>query len=312
MVLRQFVITLLSLLTLAALPARAEVVYPAGLRIGLEPPAGAVRSARFPGFEDPQRQVAISILDLPAAAYLGLEQATFANTQVGLQDVKRESFPFASGIGFLTTARAEQNGVKLYKWFFIAKAVVGPQLDLTAFVTVEVPEAARAVYTDDVVRAALSSISFRVVPLEEQLRFVPFKLGELAGFRVMQVIPAGVIITDGPSNDIAKQPYMIIGAVPGAPSEAGDRSRVARDLLSSAPLADLNVTSSELMRIDRSPGHEIRATAKGPDGRPLSLVQWVRFGSSGMLRIIAASSTEAWDALFPRFRAVRDGIEANN
>jgi hypothetical protein len=40
------------------------------------------------------------------------------------------------------------------------------------------------------------------------------------------------------------------------------------------------------------------------------MVQWVRFGSNGYLRMIAVSPTDKWDQSFTRFRAVRDGIEA--
>jgi len=35
----------------------------------------------------------------------------------------------------------------------------------------------------------------------------------------------------------------------------------------------------------------------------------VRFGSGGFLRIVGVGRKDDWDALFPRFRAVRDGID---
>ncbi len=63
------------------------------------------------------------------------------------------------------------------------------------------------------------------------------------------------------------------------------------------------------MRIGGLPGYEIRAQAKGLNGEPLSLVQWVRFGGGGFLRIVGVGRKDDWDALFTRFRAVRDGIE---
>jgi hypothetical protein len=47
----------------------------------------------------------------------------------------------------------------------------------------------------------------------------------------------------------------------------------------------------------------------GLDGQPVSLVQWIRFGSGGFLRIIGVSRNANSDELFTRFRAVRDGIE---
>lgn len=309
--------SLLVLVVLASLgtalgPAAAEPVFPTGLRVGLEPPANAVLSTRFPGFEDADRKVVITILDLPGGAYTELEAAVFGKNQPGLKDFKRETFAFDNGIGFLVTGTSEQNGVTLRKWFLLTTAAVGGRVnDLTALVTVEVPESAASVYSDAVVRKVLQSIAFRPPPVEEQMKLMPFKLGDMAGFRVMQVMPAGgVILSDGPSDNINNQPYMIISVGRGGPSEPSDRSRFARDLLASSPMQDMTVQSAEAMRIGGAPGHEVRATAKGAHGEALSMVQWLRFGSGGFLRIIGVGRTDAWDTLFTRFRAVRDGIEA--
>ena len=48
--------------------AGAKPVFPPGLRIGLEAPGDLKPSTHFPGFEDVDRKVAITILDLPARA----------------------------------------------------------------------------------------------------------------------------------------------------------------------------------------------------------------------------------------------------
>ncbi len=70
---------------------------------------------------------------------------------------------------------------------------------------------------------------------------LPFKLGDLAGFRIMQAIPGGgVIITDGPSNDITRQPYMIVSVGAGSAATPDDRARASRDMLTGAPLTDLD------------------------------------------------------------------------
>lgn len=291
--------------------ATAEPVYPPGLRVGLTPPGEAKVSTRFPGFEDAGRRVAITILDLPGGAYPDLEAAAFAKDQAGLKDFKREAFPFESGMGFLISGRAELNGVTLHKWFLLATAAFGARIsNLTTLVTVEVPEEAHAVYTDEAVRKALQSVTFRATPVEEQLGMLPFKLGDLAGFRVMQVLPeGGVILTDGPTDNINTQPYMIVGVGRGGPSEPSDRGRFARDMLSAAPVRELQVQSAEAMRIGGGPGFEIRATAKGLTDDTLSLVQWVRFGSGGFMRIVGVARTDQWDNLFTRFRAVRDGVD---
>jgi hypothetical protein len=223
--------------------------------------------------------------------------------------VKRESFPFANGVGILLTGQAQENGVAVDRWFLLATAV-GKNPSLATLINVEVPVAARAVYPDAVIRKTLASVTFRPIPIEEQLGLLPFKLGDLAGFRVMQALPEGaVILTEGPSDDISMQPYMIVSVGRGTPIEPGERGRFARDLLSSAPLRDLTVQSAEAMRIGGAQGYEIRAKATGPRGDGVSVVQWLRFGGGGYLRIVGLSSQDAWGQMFTRFRAVRDGIE---
>lgn len=289
--------------------ARAETVFPPGMRVGLEPQGGLTLSTRFPGFEDAERKVAVTILQVPPPAYEELERSAFIKDQPGMAILKRESFPFVSGIGFLISGQAKADGVTTHKTFLLATAVGGAK-DLAILINVEVPDKARAVYTDAVVRKMLASVTFRATPLEEQLAMLPFKVKELAGFRVLQALPnGGLILTDGPSDDISKQPYVIVSVGSGAPATPDERGRFARDLLSSAPLRDLAVTLLEPMRIGGQQGVEIRAQAKGLGGEPVSLAQWVRFGSGGFLRVVGVVRQDDWDALFTRFRAVRDGIE---
>jgi hypothetical protein len=286
----------------------AEPVFPLGLRIGLEPPGDLKPSTRFPGFEDFDRKVAISILDLPAGAYAELERAAQSPNQRGLTDMKREDFTFRSGAGLLVTAGSQVNDVKLHKWILLAAAAADK--DLTVLITVEVPEAALAVYSDAVIRQALASVTFRPAPLQEQLGMLPFKLGHLAGFRVVKALPAGgVILTEGPSDDISNQPYVIVSIGQGSPEQPDDRAKFARDLLAAAPLRDINVESAEAMRIGGRPGFEIRAQAKGLNGEPILVAQWLRFNGGNFLRVVGVGRKDAWDALFTRFRALRDGVE---
>ncbi len=304
----------LATLVLGAAPLRvaaAEPVYPPGLRVGLEPAGTLAVSRRFPGFEDADRHVAVTILDLPAAAYDRLSRAAFAPPeQQGMKDVKRETFPFAAGIGVLVSGTVDTGATRLHRWFLVAGASPGEALDLAMLIRVEVPEAALGVYDDAVVRRMLASVTFRRVPTEELLGLLPFRLTDLAGFRVMRVVPDGVIVIDGAADDMAKQPYAVISAGHGAPDNADDRARFARDLLVTAPLRDLELTSAEPMRIGGWPGNEIRARASGLNGEQVKLVQWLRFGGvgGGFLRIVAVAGSAQWDAVFDRFRALRDGV----
>jgi len=290
--------------------AIAEPVFPPGSRVGLEPPTGMSPSTRFPGFEDTARSVTIAILDLPASAYHELENAAFNKIQPDLEEPKRESFPFDSGIGFLISGIAHKNGAVLHRWSLLAQAVGSSVQNLTALINVEVPESALSVYSDAVIRKALASVTFRPAPIKEQLSLMPFQFGDLAGFRVVQVLPTGsVILADETADNTGPQAFMVVSVERGGPAEAGDRGRFARDLMTTAPVRDLALQSAEPMRIGGAAGHEIRAQGKGPAGDPVSMVQWLRFGTNGFLRMIGVSPADKWDQSFSRFRTVRDGIQ---
>jgi hypothetical protein len=309
MVRRLFVYLFAALAGLVAVStsARSDPAYPPGSRIGLEVPGDFKPSMHFPGFEDTDRKASIAILDLPPAAYLNLETAAFNNLPNDLQQAKRESFPFNSGIGFLISGLVQKDGATLHRWSLLAQTVGGK---VTTLINVEVPESALPVYSDAVVRRTLASVTFRPTPLKEQLGLLPFRFGDLAGFEVMEVTQTGsVILADNPDHKSIDRPIMIVSIGRGGPTDAGDRSRLARDLVAAAPVRDLSIKSAEPMRINRAAGYEIRAEGKDPAGKPVSIVQWLRFGPGGFLRIVGAGPASEWDQYFDRFRTVRDAIE---
>ncbi len=72
--------------------------------------------------------------------------------------------------------------------------LVVPAGGITALVTVRVPEQAGK-YSDQVVRAALSTLAVRAsVPDAERLSLLPFKVGDLAGFRIDDVLPGRALM----------------------------------------------------------------------------------------------------------------------
>jgi hypothetical protein len=293
----------------AANLAAAEPAFPPGLRIGLELPPGLVASTRFPGFEDGDRNISITILDLPPQAYGGFEKGMFDKSPPELTIDKREMFPFAEGIGFLATGHGTADGVAVHKWLLLAAVPTVKFGQIATLVNVQVADTALSIYTDAIIRAALKTVTFRAAPLDERLKLLPFKLDDLAGLRVLQVAPRGVMLIEGPGSNLNAQPFMIIEAGTGSPAEPDARGRFARDLLNGAPVRDLKVMSAETMRINNVPGYEIRAQGLGLDGAPVYLVQWIRFGATGFSRVIGVTRTAEWDQMFPRFRAVRDGVE---
>jgi len=305
-------------LTLAATAAHAaDVVYPPGSRIGLVPPAGVVTSKNFFGYEDPAKNVGIILATLPVDAYAELEKTITAEAlkKQGITQETRESLSLAGGKAFLVSGRQEAEKTRLRKWFLIAGTPT-----LTALVTAQVPEPAKAAYPDAAIRAALRSLTVRAtIPVEEQLGLLPFKVGELAGFGVGGVVPGrAVMLSDGVSDAPASpapagrvEPHIFVAIAPGGPAQAGERENFARDVFATIPnLKDARITTSEPLRMAGQQGHQIFANAKDPaTAAALMVVQWLRFGGGGYLQLVGVARTDAWKDAYPRFRAVRDAIE---
>jgi hypothetical protein len=309
--LRSLPILLLAAWLGLAAPARAATPsFPEGSRIGLVLPPGDLKpSKRFPGFEDSARKVTITLLDLPGRAYDAAEQGAFRDKIKGLTAAKRELFSFAGGIGYLITGRAKIDGQGAHAWYLLANTVTRKTGRIAAFIRVHVPDAARAAYPDAAIRAALASVTFRLPPVDELVKRLPYKMSELAGFRIMRIAPPAVtVLIDGPTDNPLKHPYMVVSIGRGAPREPSQQARFARNLLLRAPVRVGAITSAESMRLGGEPVFEIRANAKGPDGAPLEIVQWLRFRGSVFLRIVGVVHKDDWNKLFRRFRTVRDGI----
>jgi hypothetical protein len=307
----------LFMLALGALPATAaELNYPPGSRIGLAPPPGLVPSKTFFGYEDPSNSVAMMLVALPPQAYADLDASVTAETlkRQGVTMESREALPLPSGKAFLVVGRQEVDNVKIRKWILVASSPT-----LTGFVTVQMPETATALYPDAAIRASLATLAFRAaVPVDEQLGLLPFKVGELSGFRIAGVIPGrAVMLSDAPagapgSPDSTNEPHIFAAIAAGGPAQSADRDTFAREVFATLPnIREIRVTTSEPLRMAGQQGHQIIADAKDASGTsPLTVVQWLRFGGGGYMQIVGIARADAWKDAYPRFRSVRDGIEA--
>jgi hypothetical protein len=322
-------------------PARADnVTYPPGSRIGIVPPPGMHVSAGFPGFEDPDHNVAIRLTSLPPQAYADLEKSdsTEALKRQGATIEKRETLALPDGKAFLVIGRQEIEAPKAASG---ASSKSGPKLepkleskpggtlasririwllvastpDLTALVTVLVPDAAKEAYPDSAIRGALASLAVRAeVPVEEQLGLLPFKVADLAGFKVGAVLPGrALMLTDTAENAAAalSEPRITVSVIPVSTPEGGNRDELARQIFATiSNLKDARVIGSQSLRIDGQPGHELMVTARAADtGAELRIVQWLRLGGGASLHLVGVAPTDAWTKSYPRFRRVRDGIE---
>jgi hypothetical protein len=288
--------------------ANAEPIFPAGLRVGLEPAGDLKAGPGISGFKDVDRNATVGIAELPAAAYGELVKAMFGQAPASATSVERELFAFQNGIGYLHEAHTVDNGVAVKRWLFLTMPA-GLKQSFVAVINVSVPETASRVYSDGAIRKMLASVTVRDPPIEEQLGLIPFKLEDLAGFRVKRVTPDSVFITDAEDNDdLAQRPYMVVTIGRAQPSQMDDRGRFSRDLLAQIPVRELTLQSAEQMRISGATGFEIRGRAEDLHKNKVAVIQWVRFLGGGFIRIVGIAPTEKWDEMFGRFRAVRDGV----
>jgi hypothetical protein len=120
-----------------------------------------------------------------------------------------------------------------------------------------------------------------------------------------------LLFDDDEEAALSGAPYVLISVAPVSADQPDGRERLARQLAAGIPgIRDGHITSSEPMRIGGTAGHELRVEGTSLKGdKPVTVVQWLRFGGGATLRIIAASTREEWPGMFTRFRAVRDGID---
>jgi len=307
-------------LMVLAMPVRAaDPIFPPGSRIGLVPPVGMVTADAFFGFMDVNKDAAILIAALPAAAYSQIEKTmdTEALRKQGITLDKREPMQLSIGKGFLFTGWQVVDQARYRKWLLLAAAS-----DLTALVTVQVPEHENA-YSDRVVRAALATLAVRpTVPQAEELSLLPFAVGDLAGFKIDSVLPGRALVLsdvqgEGP-NDSAKEPSerdlnarVLLAAMPGGPKEPDDRANFARLSFNEITgVRNVHITMSEPLRIGGQPGYQTMAEAKDArSGIDVMVVQWLRFGSGGFLQMTSVARTDNWIGVLARLRAIRDSVE---
>ena len=297
----------------ASLAGAAEPVFPPGSRIGLVPPPGMTASKAFQGFADPARGAVLVITQLTAQSYARVQQ-DFGDEQMragGMELIARETVETASGPALLVGARQTENGTAMRKWALLALV---PN-DMTAVIIAAFPESAKDAYPDAALRASLTSLLIRTkLSTDELLAVLPYRLGDLGGFRLLSASPDGTaVLTLGP-NDTSlpvEQPYFMVATRAAEPPPPAERDRFARRVfMTFAGRPDVRVVSSEPVKIDGSPGHEMIVESKDErTGDALTSVQWLVFGTSGFVQMLGVALKGQWTDVLPRMRALRNGFE---
>lgn len=288
----------------------ADPVFPPGVRVGLTPLVGLAAAKSFPGFETEDHSVKVLLTELPPAAYNEVKIAFSANPN-GTGGVKPESIETASGTAYYTVENANDGAAPVRRYSMIL-----PGGTFSGYIAVQIPETASKIYTDDAVRQMFASAIVRKeVPVEEQLALLPYKLTDLSNFKTVRTVAPGaaLILADGDeANGFETAPFLVIGLLGASPQEPNDRARFAQQAATTIPgIRDAHITMSEPLRIEGQPAFETRIDAtSGKDNTPVTVVQWLRFTNGGStLRMIGSAPRDQWLAAFPRFRAVRDGIQ---
>jgi hypothetical protein len=287
----------------------ADPIFLPGVRVGMTPLVGLVPAKAFVGFETEDQSVKVLVAELPVEAY-GEVMNAFKAAPEGTNGIKPESIETAAGVAYYTaeSARDGANNVRRY-------SMILPGGTFSGYVAVQVPENATKIYTDDAVRQMFASTVVRKeVPVDEQLGLMPFKISELSNFKNVRTLAPGAVLVLADGDEVTgfeAAPFMVIGMMGSSPAQPEDRGRFAEQAATVIPgVRDARITMSEPVRIDGMPGYETRIDAiSGKDNTPVTVVQWLRFGGPTSLRIIGSAPRGQWSSAFPRFRAVRDGIQ---
>jgi hypothetical protein len=305
---------------LSAFPARAaEPVFPTGSRIGLVPPPGMVAAKTFPGFVDTDNKAAMLITALPAGSFNEVEKTLSADglKKQGITLEKREELQLAIGKAVLVVGTQTAPDKTPYrKWLLLADAQA-----VTAMVSVQVPQQSKA-YPEDVLRTTFNSLVLRAkVPDSELLTMLPFTVGDLAGFHVMNVIPGrALLLIDRPDYphmvatpqlpELVYDARCTILAAPGGPSDKAAQSDFARTAFATiGGIKNVQITMAEPVRLDQQDGFETVAHAKdAKTGADMMVVQWLRFGHGGFLQMVGIARATLWDSELARLRSMRASI----
>ena len=287
----------------------ADAIFPPGVRVGLTPLVGLSRAKSFIGFETEDQSVKVLVAELPAEAY-GEVSAAFKANPAGTGGIKPESIETSAGLAYYTAENAKDGVTNVRRYSMILSGGT-----FSGYIAVQVPENASKIYTDEAIRQMFASAAIRTqVPVDEQLGLMPFKISELSDFKNVRTLALGasIILADGDEKTgFEAAPFMVIGIIGSAPTQPDDRGRFAQQAATTIPgVRDARITMSEPMRIDGMAGYETRIDAtSGKDNTAVTVVQWLRFGGPNVLRIIGSAPREEWAKAFPRFRAVRDGLQ---
>jgi hypothetical protein len=289
----------------------ADPVFPPGSRIGLVPPPDMKPARGVAGFQNPETGAAIVAVEMPAEAFPSVS-AGFAEEALktqGFTASSRDTFKIGKSDALLVSGTQTENGRAVPKVILLTA-----DTGLTALVIAQLPVGAPAA-DEQKVKAALKTVALRpALSMDEQVKALPFRLGDLAGFRPVRAMAGNsILLTEGPNDVVraADQPAVIV-AQSFAPAPPGPEARdqfARAALVGNALLKDVTYERAQNFRLGGAEWHEIVAKAKdGQSDEPVIVLQSIRFAPDGYLRTLGVAKIGQRDDVMPRFRRVVDGL----
>ncbi|KNY24011.1 hypothetical protein [Methylobacterium sp. ARG-1] len=320
MLVRNLTLRLGRVLSLAVLMAglgsaafAADPVYPPGSRFGFEPPADMALSRRFSGFERKEGGATLSVVELPPNAFAELVSGfTDANLlSQGFAVEKREEVKVGDNEGMLYTGEqpADPNATApaIRKWIL----VVGTPTVTGLIIAQALPDAE----TEETMRKLVTGVTLRPpLTLDQQVEALPFRIGNMAGFRPIRVLAGNsVLLTAAPKDQMQnlEQPILVLAQAVQQPPAAEQRDGFARAALASnQTMKDFVIERAQSYRSNGVDWHEIVARAVDmPTNVPVVVSQTIRFNPDGYLRALGVVREDQRTGVLAKFREVVDSVQ---
>ncbi|MCJ2060700.1 hypothetical protein MKL09_29790 [Methylobacterium sp. J-048] len=320
MLVRNLMLRLGRVLSLAVLMAglgsaasAADPVYPPGSRFGFEPPSDMSPSRRFSGFERKEGGATVSVVELPPNAFAELVSGfTDANLlSQGFAVEKREEVKIGDNEGMLYTGEqpADPNTTApaVRKWIL----VIGTPTVTGLIIAQALPDAE----TEETMRKLVTGVTLRpALTLDQQVEALPFRIGDLAGFRPVRVLAGNsVLLTAGPKDQMQnlEQPILVLAQAVQQPPTAEQRDSFARAALASnQTMKDFVIERAQSYRSNGVDWHEIVARAVDmPTNVPVVVSQTIRFNPDGYLRALGVVREDQRTGVLAKFREVVDSVQ---
>ena len=286
----------------------ASVTAPGGSRVALTVPPGFVPATGFTGFRDNARGASIVITELKAGA-IDAVRASYdggALSGRGMQRLSRTELRGLDHPGFLDVIRATEGEKPFRKWVL---ALAGP--DVTAVVTVNVPERALDPALESSVVATLASVTLgkpaaRGTPLEG----LPFRLPVTAELTPLEVRSGSTLVLAGkPGTRAGAETRLTIAALLGR-GRIGQPETFTRRMARNVDGATaIQLDDGRAIAADGLAGYETTGRCTlAPAGTPCVVYHAMLFDGTGYYRFVGLAPQADGEVALPLFRHMVEGF----